>query len=214
MREPVRPCDKKIAFRFLGQDIVKCLTVLPGLIWFRTKIVYENDTARKRIRGGALVIANHSGFFDPVYLQFGIWYRRHHFVCIKKFFEGKLWWLFKLFLCIPIDKNNMNVQSFKDIVAHLKAGELVTMFPEGKVNDGSGEMASFKSGMVLMALQSKRPIVPVYIHRRKNPLHRLVICIGEPIDPAALCGEKPNMKQINEAAELLKNKETTLARLK
>ena len=29
-----------------------------------------------------------------------------------------------------------------------------------------------------------------------------------------IIGEKPNMKQINEAAELLKNKETTLARLK
>ncbi|MGI6264434.1 MAG: lysophospholipid acyltransferase family protein [Acutalibacteraceae bacterium] len=212
MRRPVPPCDKAISPRYLFHDVAKAIAALPGLLWFRPRIVYESELAKKRIRGGALVIANHIGFFDPVYLQYAVWYRRHHFVCLQKFFDGPLWWMFKGFLCIPIDKDNVRVDTFRQIVGHLQSGEMVTLFPEGQVNDGSGQLASFKAGMVLMALQSQKPIVPVYIHKRRRFYHRLVMGIGEPVDPAA-AGEKLTMRQINEAARRLQEKEIALSRL-
>ena len=33
---------------------------------------------------------NHDGFFDPIYLMFAIWYRRHRFICRKEFFDSCL----------------------------------------------------------------------------------------------------------------------------
>ena len=61
--------------------------------------------------------------------------------------------------CIPIDIDNFNIGALKDINDCLKRGELVSMFPEGHINDGSGEMRQFKSGMVLMAMRADVPII-------------------------------------------------------
>lgn len=213
MRNAVKPCKSAVSFRFLPHDILKCILALPGLIWFRPKLVYESEKAKKRIRGGALVIANHIGFFDPVYLQYCIWYRRHHFVCLKKFFESRLWLMFKIFLCIPIDKDNVSIKTMKDIVEHLRCGELVTLFPEGGVETVDGQISSFKSGMILMAIQSGKPIVPVYIRKRKHFYNRLVMCVGEAEDLTALREGRPTMRQINLAAEELRKRETALSLL-
>lgn len=188
---------------FIVYDLVKVIAGIPGLIWHRPKIYYENDAARARIKTGALVIANHLGFIDPVYLMYAIWYRRHHFICLKKVFEGKLGWLFRLFLCIPIDKENFSIDSFHAIVDHLKNEELVTMFPEGKVNDGSGEMAQFKSGAVLMAFQSGKPIIPIYILPKKHWYERIRVIIGAPIVISAKNG---SFKSVATATALLEEK--------
>lgn len=214
MRKPIKPSNKTFSFVFLIHDISKILLALPGLLWFRPKIIYENKEAKKRIRGGALVIANHIGFFDPIYLQYCIWYRRHHFVCLDEFFKGKLWWMFKVFLCIPINKQNISIKTFKDIIAHLKCDELVTLFPEGQIESTEGELNAFKSGMILMAVQSGKPIVPVYIKQRKHFYNRLRMCVGQAVDPVTLCGERPTMKTINSATELLQRHEEVLSSFK
>lgn len=172
---------KKISLHYLFYDTVKIIAGIPGLIWHRPRIYYENENASEKIRGGALVVSNHLGFFDPIYLQYAIWYRRHHFICLQKFIDGKLGWMFRHFLCIPIDKENFSINSFHEIVDHLKNDEIVSMFPEGKVNDGSGEMASFKSGAVLMSFQSRKPIIPVYIAAKRTWFERIRVIIGQPI---------------------------------
>lgn len=213
MRKAIKPCAGTFSFRFLAHDVAKIILALPGWLWFRTRILYETPAAKRKIRGGVLAISNHLGFYDPIYLQYAIWYRRHHFVCLQKFFEGPLWWMFKAFLCIPIDKENVSIQTFKDIVAHLRCNELVSLFPEGQVEGEGAQMSPFKSGMILMAIQSRKPILPVYIRKRERFYHRLTVCIGEPIDPAALCGERPTMQEINRAAERLQEKMTALSRL-
>lgn len=214
MKNAIKPCKRAVSFRFLVHDIAKCLLAVPGFLWFRPKLVYENENAKKKIRGGALVIANHLGYFDPVYLQYCIWYRRHHFVCLKRFFESRLGLMFKMFLCIPIDKENVNIKTLREIVEHLRCGELVTIFPEGGVETVDGQISAFKSGMILMALQSKKPIVPVYIHKRKHFYNRLVMCIGEREELEELHEGRPTMRQINLAADQLQEREARLADLK
>ncbi len=196
--------------KYLFHDFVKLTAMLPGLIAFRPRILFENEAARKPIRNAALLIGNHAGYFDPVYMQFAVWYRRHHFICTKEFFEGKKRFFFKNFLCIPIDRDNFGIDSFREIVSHLKQGELVSMFPEGKIENG---LKSFKSGMILMALQSGAPIVPMYIRSQKKWTERLTMAIGEPIDVSNGSGARPSMSQIKEAAERLHQKEMQLREL-
>ena len=198
------------SFRYLAYDFIKITGALPGLLWFRPKILYENKEAKKKIRGGALLIANHRGFFDPVYLQVGIWYRRHRFVCLSEFLTGPYRWLFRCFLCIPVDKKNFNFDSFRQIVDHLQKEELVVIFPEGQVNDGSGVMAQFKSGMVLMACRSGKPIVPVYIRHKTRWYQRLVLAVGEPVDVRGQYGAMPSLPQMEEIAARLRQKEEYL----
>ncbi len=198
------------SFRYLLYDFTKLTAALPGLIWLRPKWIYENKAAKKRLRGGYLVIANHAGFLDPVYVMAAIWYRRHRFICIKDFFESKAGWLFRGFRCIPVDRENFGIDTLRQISGALKAGSIVSLFPEGHVNDGSGQMAAFKSGMVLMALQGNAPIVPVYAMPPAHWYNRLRLVIGEPIDIIASCGVRPSFSQIDAIAGMLQEKEEEL----
>lgn len=196
--------------RYLFYDFVKATAAIPGMIWLRPKWIYENDAARKKLRGGCILISNHDGFFDPVYLMAGVWYRRHHFICRKEFFESKARLMFKGFLCIPVDRENFGIDSLRTITEELRSGSLISIFPEGHINDGSGQMAGFKSGMVLMALQGHVPIVPMYFTKPAHWYSRLRLVIGEPIDIISRYGSRPSMAQIDEIAELLQHKEEEL----
>ncbi len=195
-------------------DFIKITAALPGLVAFRPKIWYENKNARKKIRGGALVIANHFGFTDPMVLQYCIWYRRHHFICLKTFFERPVSaWFFRAFHCIPVDREHFGMDTLRDIVAHLKNEELVSMFPEGHMSTDSAHIDSFKSGMVLMAAMSRKPIVPVYIVPRKSVWHRQHMVVGCPLDVAAEYGSMPSLPDMETIAVRLREQELRLAKI-
>lgn len=197
--------------RYFFHDALKLLAAPPGLLWLRPKLVYESDAAKKHIKGGAIVVSNHIGYLDPVYLQFAIWYRRHHFVCLKEFFEGRAAPLFRFFLCIPIDREDVGMDTMRRISSELSAGEIVSMFPEGHISEEEDKrMNSFKSGMVLMAMMGKSPIVPVYIKPKKHFYNRLVMAIGEPVDVCGILGGRPSIKEINAVAKIVEEREENL----
>ncbi|MBQ7698919.1 MAG: 1-acyl-sn-glycerol-3-phosphate acyltransferase [Clostridia bacterium] len=194
-------------------DFVR-ITAAPGMLWFRPKHIYENEAAKKRIKGAAIVIMNHVGMIDPMYLMLAIWYRRHRFVCKSDLMQSKLggFWL-RLFRCIPIDRENASFATMRQITDVLKEGNLVSMFPEGQVNTGSEMPAAFKSGMILMSVQSGAPIIPVYIKPRKHAYERIIAVIGEPFSVTEKYGPHPKFSQIDEAARYLHEKELKLMEL-
>lgn len=209
MTEPKKK-HKTFALKYLFVDFVRVTGALPTLLWYRPKILYENNNAKQKIRGGALLISNHNCFFDPIYIMIALWYRRHHIVCNQEFYNTKARWFLKQALTIPIDIDNPGFATMREINDHLTAGELVSMFPEGHVNDGSGNMRQFKSGMVLMAMRAKVPIVPVYVCEHKPCSSRLRVVVGEPIDINKLFGDRPTMSEIESVTEQLFNKENEL----
>ncbi|MBO7399438.1 MAG: 1-acyl-sn-glycerol-3-phosphate acyltransferase [Clostridia bacterium] len=112
-------------------------TACPALLWYWPKKYYENENAKKKVRGGALMISNHNSMADPMYLMLCIWYRRHHYVCAKELYSTPFRrWMFTQFLTIPIDRENFGMSSFKEITGHLKKGDLCVIFPEGHVVRG------------------------------------------------------------------------------
>ena len=197
---------------YLLYDFIR-LTAMSGMLLFRPKRIYADDSARRRIRGGAIVIANHFGHFDPIFLMLAIWYRRHHFVCIKDFFDGRFRnWLFTQFHCIPIDRENFSMASLHQITDELKQGHLISMYPEGKVNTSS-QIAPFKSGVALIAYRSGKPIIPVYISPRKHWYSRLVVGIGSAVYAAEALGAQPSLANINKVIANLEDAERSLAAL-
>ena len=207
--------SRLISFKYLLHDFIR-ITGLPLILWFRPKKIYINKNAKKKIlRGGVLYISNHNTLSDPLHIMICMWYRRHHFIAIKELFEG--WFnkiLFKYgFLCIPLDRENININTFKDIVNHLKMGEAVSMFPEGHVNENSEGINTFKSGVVMMALKGGVPIVPLYLKRRKHWYNRVVLGVGEPIHLKVQDGTRPTLAQIDEMSKYLYEQEKELERL-
>ena len=102
------------------------------------------------------------------------------------------------------------METFREIVGRLKEDEIVAIFPEGKINVEKQGLQTFKSGMILMAMQSKKPILPVYIQKKKGIRHRLLIVVGEPIKiPEGTVG----LKAVENATQELYNKESHLQNL-
>lgn len=195
------------SFWYFMHDFIKLTGAIPTLLYFRPKRIYVSEEAKKKIKGGAIVISNHIGMSDPICIQLGIWYRRHRFICKKEICESGYRFWFRCFLSIPIDSGNFSMQTFKTIVDELQKGHLVSMFPEGQIYEGNGEMGAFKSGAVLMALQGKAPIVPVYLQKRKSAFSRQKIVIGEAVDIRKIYSEHPKMSQIEEITRMLQKEE-------
>ena len=79
--------SKLFAPKNLMHDFVR-LTGSPAYLWFRPKLYYTSERARERIRGGALLIANHVGFVDPVLLLCAVPYRRQFFIVSEELMDA------------------------------------------------------------------------------------------------------------------------------
>ena len=208
--------DRVLSFKYLMFDFIR-ITALPGVLFFRPKKIFISEKAKQKIKGGALIISNHSTLFDPMYLLMLIWYRRLHFVAMNELFGSKFrkWIFTKWFCCIEINRENFSLNSFKDIVNRLNRGQCVGIFPEGKVNEEKdGGFQAFKSGMIMMALKSKTPIVPLYIKKRKHWYSRLECVYGEPVNIVDFIkDDKVTMNDINNASKYLEEQENKLRQI-
>lgn len=207
-----QPKAKLFSLRCLLMDFVRLTGALPGLVWLRPKRRYTSKQAKKRIRGAALVIANHTGFLDPAFTMLALWYRRQYFVCHQAIIESKAGPLLRAAGClIPIDADNFGVGSLRAVTGCLNEGKVVVIFPEGHIN--GGQMLQFRSGVVLMAMQGHCPVVPLYIKPRRHWYSRLEVTVDEPVDVAALCEGKPAFTKMKEITQLLQDREAYLEQL-
>ncbi|MGN0374093.1 MAG: lysophospholipid acyltransferase family protein [Butyrivibrio sp.] len=208
--------NKKPIFslKFLLYDFVKITGAIPALIWIKPRITYENAAARKRIKGGGIIISNHTGFTDPVKLHCAFWYRRFYLLAIKDLFYTKLKnFFFTHMLCLPVDKENFSMNTLNAVADVTQKGYFVGIYPEGRIVRDEGSVGDFKGGAVMMALRSGVPIIPVYCLPYKGFFSFTDIIIGEPIDVKALCGPIPSLDKIEEVTRSVRDKELELIQI-
>lgn len=181
-------------------------------LFLRPKWLYENDAAKKPIRGAAVVVSNHDSFLDPMYIMVAVWYRRMRIMATTDLYQHKsLNFFLNLVRCIKVDKRNFNFATFREVADSLNEGEVVTIFPEGSINDGTQEsVRTFKSGAALMAQKGNAPIVPIYIDRRKSYWQRQRYVMGEPIPMTSASGGRATLMDINRITDELQQKELKL----
>ena len=106
--------------------------------------------------------------------------------------------------CIKINRNICDIESIKKAVGVLKNGHALALFPQGGIKT-EDDVNTIKSGVVLMALQSKSPVIPCYIHNKEGKGDRNCIVIGEPIELNTKTGF-PGMNEINQFAQIILEK--------
>lgn len=195
---------------YFFQNFVK-VTGCPVALLFRAKVLSFGSIRPKDIKGGAIIAANHSSFFDPIFGYCVFWRRPMHLVATKDLFCNKLAdFFFRKVHCIKVDKQNFSMNCFYEIQEVLENDKLVMIFPEGKVNDNANELLAFKSGSILMAYKANKPIIPLYIVKGKKWYNRWHGVLGDPINVRELCGPIPSLDKINQISDLLKEKEEEL----
>ncbi|MCD5987041.1 MFS transporter [Pseudomonas sp. CDFA 553] len=114
--------------------------------------------------GPALLVCNHVSFVDALLIG-GAVRRPIRFVMYYKIYNlPVLNFIFRTAGTIPIAGRGEDLQiydqAFKKIAQYLNEGELVCIFPEGKLTR-DGEIDEFKSGMKLILEQTSVPVIPM-----------------------------------------------------
>jgi len=193
-------------------DFIKWTGGWPFLFFYRVKRLYYKTEKKGLFKGSYIISANHISLTDIFRIGTIFWFRRVGYVAMEELFNTKLRnWFFRAGGCIPVNRENVSLKTFKDVEKKLNRGHLVTVFPEGRVSlDGVGK--DYKAGVVMMALFADCPILPIYYQKSKKWYHRQKVVIGPKFYVKDHFTSKyPSVEEINQVVAKLKALEQELA---
>ena len=196
--------SKLFDIKLLPMDLARlvCACLIP--IFRIKRITPDGKKYTKKIKGGAIIAANHTSFSDPFIVGVTFWYRRVYFLIAEIVMGGK----FRSALLrgvggIKVERSITDIEAVKKSVKVLKNGRILIVFPQGGIVK-ENDVESIKSGSVLMALQAGVPIIPMHICPKKNWYSRQTVIIGDTIYPNQICKKKiPTFNDINEITATL-----------
>jgi 1-acyl-sn-glycerol-3-phosphate acyltransferase len=152
------------------------LTTMRWLRWFRWS-VEGRELLPPREAGGMVIVMNHVNELDiPVIgalLPFS--YRLSWLGKAELFRQPFIRWLLHTMHVFPIQRGRGDTAAIERVVAELRAGAVLLVFPEGTRSPG-GVLREGRGGAVRMAMQAGVPIVPVAVvgteHGIKGSLRR------------------------------------------
>ena len=118
---------------------------------------------KKRIQGAAVVVANHSSYFDIPILT-DVFEQDHVFMGKSSLGRVPLFgWMYrKLHILVDRSDRLSKKRSLRRAERALREGKLLMMFPEGTIRaEIQPGISPFKDGAFYLAVQMKVPIVPV-----------------------------------------------------
>lgn len=157
--------------------------IVVGLIWTINGRIKYMHRDRLPVNDNYILVGPHRSWWDPVWYAVAAYPKHFIFMAkIELFKFPPLAWLIRAAGAFPVDRENVGPSVIKVPVRELKSGDRsLIMFPSG-----SRHSAELKSGTILIAKMSGKPIVPaVYqgpvkfsqLFKRNNT----TINFGEPI---------------------------------
>ena len=129
--------------------------------------------------GPYIICSNHTSWFDPPLLGCLVTGRQEiNFMAKEE--------LFKIFLlgpllnklkAFPVKRNTADRRAIRRALQVLEDGEILGLFPEG-TRVQTGELGKPHHGAALIALKSKKPILPVAIQWPPGPFQPVKINVG------------------------------------
>jgi 1-acyl-sn-glycerol-3-phosphate acyltransferase len=166
---------------FLGLAIVNILvaayiyTVVPEFVlrfifWILTHTMYRVrhfDLDRIPDDGPAVLVCNHVSYVDALIMA-GACRRPIRFVMFEPIYRTPvLNYIFRKGKAIPITSKEADPETyhraFEKISENLKAGELVCIFPEGRLTR-DGQLGEFKNGIEKIVKRDPVPVIPMALN--------------------------------------------------
>jgi 1-acyl-sn-glycerol-3-phosphate acyltransferase len=181
------------------------------MAWLLIHSVYRlRKTGLERIpeEGAAVVVCNHVSYVDALVISAGC-RRPIRWVMDHRIFRVPLLsFFFRTAGAIPIAPAKEDValleRAYQRIAEELRAGELVGIFPEGRLT-ADGEIAEFRGGVMRILEQTPVPVVPMALsglwqslftrnrHRLRHATKlfpRIRLAVGEPLAPQAVTPQR------------------------
>jgi 1-acyl-sn-glycerol-3-phosphate acyltransferase len=195
----------------LRSPLTPLQATLYGVNYLLTRILWRTE-----IRGampippqqGAVIICNHRSSVDPSFIQLATGQRVTHWMVAREYCEHPLLaWFFRTTQAIPVGRGGIDIAATKMAIRYAEEGELVALFPEGRINAGRELLMPGRPGVALIALKARVPVVPCYcsgVPYDGTMLGALCMparvrtAIGTPIDISAYYGREGEREVLEE----------------
>ncbi|HEX7271875.1 MAG TPA: MFS transporter [Casimicrobiaceae bacterium] len=177
------------------------------LAWLLIHSFYRVDKEgleRVPEEGACVIVCNHVSYVDAVVIAACV-RRPIRFVMDHRIFAVPLLnFIFRTMRAIPIaparEDSALKESAFGEVAAALRNGEVVCIFPEGKITD-TGELNPFRPGLQRILEQAPVPVVPMALRglwgsffsrshrgtamrRLRGVFSRIALVAGNPVAPA------------------------------
>jgi 1-acyl-sn-glycerol-3-phosphate acyltransferase len=123
----------------------------------------EHDPLPVPEKGGAIIAANHLSGVDPILLSASSPRPLRFVIATEQYKHPLLRWFYDLIGCIPVDRTGSPEKAFYSARRALSEGELVVLFPQGRIRLPGDPRKPLKRGVIALAAMAGVPIIPVRI---------------------------------------------------
>ncbi len=113
--------------------------------------------------GPAIVVANHISGLDPLLLIASSRRPLRFLVAREQYQRFGLTWLLSAIGCIPVDRERKSERALRSALRALREGEVIAIFPHGKIHLDSEPPRQIKAGAVRLAQLAGASILPLRI---------------------------------------------------
>lgn len=179
------------------------------LLWIPIWILHPTFIKGKKNlpKGKAVLSVNHHSNWDIV-LFYMNYPHKIKILAKKELFKNKLFGaILRNFGGISIDRDSNDVNAIKNCMKALKEDNKLLVFPEGtRLKDESQVLGEIKSGMTMIAIKTKSPIVPIWIEKKPRLFRKSVYKIGKPFELDQFYGKKLDEETLQKANAIVREK--------
>jgi 1-acyl-sn-glycerol-3-phosphate acyltransferase len=114
-------------------------------------------------QGGAVVVSNHVSGLDPLLMIASSRRPLRFLIAREQYQRFGLRWLFRAVGCIPVNRESSPEKALRQAFKALQQGEVVALFPHGKIHLDRDPPRKIKAGASRLASKTKVPLVAVRI---------------------------------------------------
>ena len=128
-----------------------------------------------------ILMANHTTMLDPFMMAAAAHRYQIRFIGKKELWKFPPFaWFANSIKAIPVDRHNTDMEAMRACMRVTREGHVLGIFPEG-TRHHKGLMTELESGVAMIALRSRVPLIPVYIAGKLGLFRTLHVYIGKPI---------------------------------
>ena len=160
-----------------------CHIILFPILWllYPFKVHGVENVPRDR---AVVLCANHAHAMDPFLICLALPRKVPVRIMAKKELLSVplIGWFIRKLGAFAVDRGNSDLGAVKASIQTIRDGVNLLVFPEGTRVEREGEVRP-KGGVVMIAMRTGAPLVPVYVGKRHKLFHLTHIVFGEPYEP-------------------------------